>query len=88
MEKNLQYISGGGKKVSTLKEEGKLKAGDIVLWQNIQHTNVYAGSGKWYDGGRWSANGGKTKFKTFGPVTISALNNKWKVWKILRVKKT
>ena len=87
MEKNLKYINGHGKKAKTLIKNGTLKAGDIVLWQNIQHTNAYAGGKKWYDGGRWSANKGKTGFHTFGPVTISTLNNNWKVWKILRVKK-
>ena len=88
MKKHLKYISGGGKKASTLIKKGKLQKGDIVLWYNQKHTNVYAGGKKWYDGGRWSATGAKDghKFKTLGPVSISSLNNNWKVWQILRFK--
>ena len=80
------YINGNKKSVSKLISEGKLKAGDIVLWYSHQHTNVYAGNKKWYDAGRWSANKGSTGFTTFGPVKISALNSSWKVWRILRIK--
>ncbi len=87
MRKSLKYIDGHGEKAGTLIKNGTLKAGDIVLWKGIQHTNAYAGGKKWYDGGRWDANKGKTGFHTFGPVTISTLNNRWKVWRILRVKK-
>ena len=88
MTKHLKYISGGGKKAATLIKNGKLQKGDIVLWYNKQHTNVYAGGKKWYDGGRWSATGAKNghSFKTLGPVSIDSLNNNWKVWKILRFK--
>ena len=87
MEKKLTYINGQGKTAASLIESKKLKKGDIVLWKNIIHTNAYAGNNKWYDAGRWSANGAKgdLKFKTFGPVKISSLNH-WKVWKILRIK--
>ena len=87
MEKNLEYIDGKGYKVKTLVKNGKLKAGDIVLWYGKQHTNAYAGNEKWFDGGRWAATKGATGFQTFGPVKIPALNSSWRVWKILRVKK-
>ena len=88
MKKHLKYISGGGKKASTLIKKGKLQKGDIVLWYNQQHTNVYAGGKKWYDGGRWSATGAKNghRFKTVGPVAIGDLNHNWRVWRILRFK--
>lgn len=51
---------------------GELQAGDICLWSSMGHTNVYAGNGKWYDAGRWKANGAKNTliFKTFGPVRL------------------
>lgn len=90
MHKHLTYIDGNGKKAATLIKEGKLQKGDIVLWYKQQHTNVYAGDKKWYDGGRWRANGASSatggKFKTLGPVSIEDLNKNWKVWKILRFK--
>ena len=88
MQKHLKYINGNGKKASTLIKNGKLQKGDIVLWYNKQHTNVYAGGSKWYDAGRWTANGssGGGKFKTLGPISISKLNNEWRVWRILRFK--
>ena len=79
MEKNILYINGNGKKVSPLVNEGKLKKGDIVLWYNHQHTNVYAGNNKWYDAGRWNANGASSstggKFRTLGPVYIREINH-------------
>lgn len=87
MEAKLTYINGKGKTAGSLIKNGKLQKGDIVLWQNVIHTNAYAGNNKWYDAGRWAANGasGDLKFKTFGPVRISSLDH-WRVWKILRIK--
>ena len=32
-------------------EDGTLQPGDIVTYVDIQHTNIYAGNGKWYDAG-------------------------------------
>ena len=90
--KKLKIINGNGKTAKSLISDGKLKAGDIVLWNNEQHTNVYAGNKKWYDAGRQkSANGcyneaGKDYFKTLGPVSIGYLYESWGIWKIIRVK--
>lgn len=90
MKNKMEYISGNGKSARTLINNGTLKAGDIVLWNNAQHTNVYAGNNKWYDAGRQSGiNGSGTsdnyKFKTLGPVKISYYMDA-SVWKILRIK--
>lgn len=88
---NLQVLSGNGKTAKSLVKANKLKTGDIVLWYNHQHTNVYAGNEMWYDAGRWSANNaGKSGnyFKTFGPVKISALWDNWGIWKIIRIKES
>lgn len=87
MEKNLSYIKGDGETAAKLIKNKKIIKGDIILWKNEQHTNVYAGNNKWYDAGRWAANGAKgdLKFNTFGPVKIPSLNH-WRVWKILRIK--
>ena len=90
--KKLKIINGNGKTAKSLISDGKLKAGDIVLWNNEQHTNVYAGNKKWYDAGHQkSANGcynetGKDYFKTLGPVSIGYLYESWGIWKIIRVK--
>ncbi len=47
----------GEKTVSQAISDGTLKAGDIVLYQDLAHTNLYAGNGKWYDFGS-AYNGG------------------------------
>ncbi|MDO4521623.1 MAG: Ig-like domain-containing protein [Eubacteriales bacterium] len=50
-----------------LEAEGNLLPGDICGWNGVQHTNVYAGNGLWYEGGRLSnvVNG---IYTGFGPV--------------------
>lgn len=42
----------GTQTVNQAMEEGLIKAGDIVMYQTMTHTNVYAGDGHWYDAGR------------------------------------
>ena len=37
--------------VQQLIDDGILRPGDIVTYVNLQHTNIYAGGGKWYDAG-------------------------------------
>lgn len=91
MKKKLKYISGNGKTAKELVSEGKLKAGDIVLWNNVQHTNVYAGDKKWYDAGHFYSMNGCSRdkgnlYKTLGPGKIDTLWDNWGVWKILRIK--
>ncbi|MDO4623583.1 MAG: Ig-like domain-containing protein [Eubacteriales bacterium] len=65
---------------AALLAEGNLLPGDICGWNGMQHTNVYAGNGTWYEGGRVSVGGyrsimidGKNQanryvFTSFGPV--------------------
>lgn len=48
---NTVHINGK-KTVNQAIKDGTLKAGDVVMYQNITHTNIYAGNGKWYDAGR------------------------------------
>ena len=81
-------IDGAGQTAKSLANDGKLVAGDIVLWNNVQHTNVYAGNQKFYDAGRCGTNGSGShsnyKFSTLGPVKNSFWNAK--VWKIIRLR--
>lgn len=37
--------------VQQLINDGTLQPGDIVTYVDLQHTNIYAGGGKWYDAG-------------------------------------
>lgn len=55
--------------------EGNLLPGDICSYVRMQHTNVYAGDGMWYDSGRMGCNGyyrddnsDVFEFTTLGPV--------------------
>jgi flagellum-specific peptidoglycan hydrolase FlgJ len=45
------------KTVNQAIKDGTLQPGDIVTYVNMQHTNVYAGNGKWYDAGHAYASG-------------------------------
>ena len=86
--KKVKIINANAKTPKELEQEGRLKPGDIMLWYNVQHTNVYAGNKKFYDAGHAGSNGCTSSheyFKTWGPVKTSYYNN-WKVWKIIRVK--
>lgn len=51
VQKNCTLISIQTKTVKQLINEGKLQPGDIVTYVSLQHTNIYAGNGKWYDAG-------------------------------------
>lgn len=51
VQKTCNLISIQNKTVKQLIAEGRLQAGDIVTYVDLQHTNIYAGSGKWYDAG-------------------------------------
>ena len=41
----------GKKTVDQCIKDEWLRPGDIVMYQNLWHTNIYAGNGKWYDAG-------------------------------------
>ncbi|MGI6019763.1 MAG: glucosaminidase domain-containing protein [Marvinbryantia sp.] len=47
---DLLHVSGK-KTVNQAIKDGTLQSGDIVTYVNMQHTNVYAGNGKWFDAG-------------------------------------
>lgn len=49
--KSCDLIKVGNKTVKQLIASGDLQPGDIVTYVDIQHTNIYAGNGKWYDAG-------------------------------------
>jgi hypothetical protein len=70
-------------------KNGSLEAGDVVLWYDHGHTNMYAGNNLWYDMGRNFTGGYGTMdeyyFKTFGPVRIKYYEEA-RVWRILKVK--
>ena len=86
--KKVKIINASVKTPKELEQDGKLKPGDIMLWYNVQHINVYAGNKKFYDAGHTGSNGCTSNneyFKTWGPVKTSYYN-KWKVWKIIRIK--
>ena len=50
-------ISIQNRTVQQLIDDGTLRPGDIVTYVNLQHTNIYAGGGKWYDAGHAYCNG-------------------------------
>ncbi len=94
IKKYAQIINAKGKTAKALIASGELKRGDICGWSGIVHTNVYAGNKQWYDSGHWKENGAgekdsngnnKETFTTFGPISPSSLNNKWKVKTIIRL---
>ena len=94
LEKYFTFVSFGGKKTSDLIKSGQLKRGDIVLWYNHQHTNVYAGNGKWYDAGMRDSGKSKSKgiwgyssngnyyFKSLGPISWSGYDKVWAVYRL------
>lgn len=59
--------------------EGNLLPGDICTYVDYQHTNVYAGNGKFYDSGRNGAIGswqnGTFIFNSFGPAATVGMSN-------------
>ena len=81
-------IDANNQTAKSLADSGKLLPGDICLWYNVQHTNVYAGNKKFYDAGRCGTNGSGShsnyKFSTLGPVKNSFWNAR--VWRIIRLK--
>lgn len=69
--------------------EGNLLPGDICTWVEYQHTNVYAGNGKWYDSGRNGSIGGYQNgtfiFNSFGPAATVSMSGST-VGYIIRIK--
>lgn len=52
VEKACDVIDVGGKiTVAAAMSNGTLRAGDIVTYKTVRHTNVYLGNGKWFDSG-------------------------------------
>ena len=75
LKANCRLIHVNGKKtVGQLIKDGTLQAGDIVTYMDIQHTNVYAGDGWWYDAGhaycKSSETGEGAKFRTWYGETV------------------
>ena len=73
LKANCRLIHVNGKKtVGQLIKDGTLQAGDIVTYMDIQHTNVYAGDGKWYDAGHayCKESGEGAKFITWHGKTV------------------
>lgn len=68
--------------------EGNLLPGDICSYVSMQHTNVYAGNGLWYDSGRCGANGsyvnGQYIFDSFGPEDTISMSGT-KIGHIIRI---
>lgn len=55
--KTCDLLKIGNKTVKQLIASGDLQLGDIVTYVDFQHTNIYAGNGKWYDAGHAYCNG-------------------------------
>ena len=73
MLKHFDLIHISGKKtVNQAIKDGTLQPGDIVTYVNMGHTNVYAGNGKWYDGGHayCSGSGEGAAFKSWYGDTV------------------
>lgn len=65
--KTCDLIKVGNKTVKQLIASGDLQSGDIVTYVDLQHTNIYAGGGKWYDAGHayCSGSGEGAMFKSW-----------------------
>lgn len=73
LKKYCRLVHVNGKKtVGKLIKEGTLQPGDIVTYMDIQHTNVYAGDGWWYDAGHayCKESGEGAKFITWHGKTV------------------
>lgn len=85
----MQTIHVNSKKtVSQAIKDGTLQAGDVVLYQNLTHTNAYAGNGTWYDGGRAYCNDRDTSHEGQEFVTWygKTVYDNQKISYILRIK--
>ena len=84
-----EVIEGNSKKAKELIFSNIIKAGDIVLWDDSNHTNLYAGNNLWYDIGRNFTGGHGSMddyhFTSFGPFRITFYEDST-VWRILRLK--
>jgi flagellum-specific peptidoglycan hydrolase FlgJ len=79
-------ISVGGKKtVVTAIADGTLKAGDIVTYYDIRHTNIYLGGGRWLDSGHAYAKG-TGDGATFGTWIGSTVYGAQRIGCIIRLK--
>ncbi len=87
--KKFKIVEGNGTKASTLINNGTIEPGDVILWYDSGHTNVYAGNNAWYDTGRNFTGGyGSMEdytFTSFGPFKIDFYMDA-KVWRILKAK--
>lgn len=91
------FSSFNSKKVQVIRVNKRasrvnLKKGDVVLWNSMGHTNIYAGknsSGErvWYDAGKSATYGhhSGSRFANIGKKTQSFLNSK-KISYIIRIK--
>jgi len=73
LKANCKIIHVNGKKtVNKCISDGTLLDGDIVTYVNLQHTNIYAGNGYWYDAGHaYCKEGGEgAKFLTWYGKTV------------------
>lgn len=73
LQKHCKIIHINGRKtVNQVMSDGTLLDGDIVTYVNLQHTNVYAGNGRWYDAGHaYCKEGGEgAKFRTWYGKTV------------------
>lgn len=82
-------VEGNGIKARELIKNGTIEAGDVILWYDNGHTNVYAGNNSWYDMGRNFTGGHGSmddySFTSFGPIEIDFYMNA-RVWRILKAK--
>lgn len=73
IKKKCDVIHVNGKKtVKKMIADGSLKAGDIVMYSDHVHTNMYAGNGMWYDAGTCyeKTHGEGAKFTTWYGKTM------------------
>lgn len=74
----------GKKTINQLLKSGDIQAGDIVTYYDLNHTNVYAGDGTWYDAGHaYGGGSGEAPFKTWFGKTVYG---SYKVGCVLRLK--
>ena len=86
VEKECTVITIGGKKtVSAAIKDGTIKAGDIVTYVDIRHTNVYLGNGKWLDSGH-AYSKGSGDGATFSTWIGKTVYGSRKIGSIIRLK--
>ncbi len=79
-------------RINAKPSRAKLKAGDIVCWKGIAHTNIYAGRNSagqrtWIDGGSMgTTRHGSRRYVSADKIKVFNYLNKYKISYVIRIK--